>query len=227
MTMPDQPSSASGTAPTASGGASAAKIAGTPSSGHSRPSWLQRLSKALGSGLEPSANGKTTHPSVEFETTGDFACPGCGAVLHDLTAETCPYCGAAFSQVTADLQKHVWHLADDGTWSRVEQPLPQMMKMDEQDEAFAAVLRIRFPKTPSGPHKAIRRTIQIGRSPKFDKWFVPPTVPNPIAEVLQPLPDECPSCHSTTFDVVLGDAGSWTVVCKECRGAPGARASAN
>ena len=193
--------------------------------------------------------GYTYGPAVKFETNGDFACPGCGAVLHDLSAETCPYCGAAFAQISADLRNRVWRVSPvDDSWSIVErtcpecgsavtdaaadrcpkcghQPLPQLRDMDTPDNEFAAELKIRFPPTPIGPGKATRRTLQIGRRPDSNRWLVPPTVPQTISALLQPLPDECQHCRGTAFDVTLGEQESWTVVCGKCGAAPGVRTS--
>jgi len=230
---------------------SIAKVSGEPSPTHARPSWRERLSAALSSSPEPPARGRARGPAVKFETNADFACPGCGAVLHDLSAATCPYCGAAFAQISADLRKCVWKVSPlDDSWSIVErtcpacgstvtdaaadrcpkcghQPLPQLRDMDTPDNEYAAVLKIRFPPTPAGPHRATQRTLQIGRRPESNRWLVPPTVPKTIVALLQPLPDECPRCHSAAFDVTLGDQELWTVVCGECRAAPSVRANAD
>jgi hypothetical protein len=59
-------------------------------------------------------------------------------------------------------------------------------------------------------------------------WPVPPPVPKAIATILRPLPDRCPSCGATDFNVVLNsNQDAWEVVCAGCGVNPGVRADAD
>ena len=219
-----------------------------PQATSSRTSLLKRLRTVLGA--DAGNAGAPASAAFEFATTGAAACPGCGAVLHDLTAESCRYCGTAFLETTESGWKRVWRMPDEGdTWTVVERtcpgcgglvadavattcsrcghgPLPPLE--EENGPRPCAVLTIRFPPMPTQPGHATRRTTHIARYLDVPErhWLMPPPVPKGIVTALRAMPDACPGCQSTTFDVVLGEQESWKVVCANCGADPGKCADA-
>jgi hypothetical protein len=202
----------------------------------------------------PSANwdgarGEPHGPGVALETSGAFACPGCGAVLHDLTAENCPYCGAAFGQTSAALTSRLWRTDDYGaTWTIVErtcpgcgglvadsaatrcpkcgQPLPALAP--KPDPRPSASIRIDFPPMRRESGKLWSHKQFLERYLECHHWPVPPPVPRAIAKLLRPLPDKCPPCSGTVFNVALRpDQEAWEVVCAKCGANPGVRSDAD
>jgi hypothetical protein len=189
-------------------------------------------------------------PGAALETSGTFACPGCGAVLHDLTSETCPYCGAAFGQTSADLHSRVWRTDNYGaTWTIVErtcpacgglvtdsaathcpicghEPLPPLTP--KPDARPTASIRIDFPPMRREAGKLWQHRQFLVRYLESPHWPVPPPVPTAIAKLMRPLPDKCPSCNGTVFNVALQpDQEAWQVVCATCGVNPGVRPDAD
>ena len=194
------------------------------------------------------ARGGPFGPTVAFETSGAFACPGCGAVLHDLTAENCPYCGAAFGETSAALTNRVWRTDDYGaTWTIVERTCPGCDGL-VADSTATRCPKCGQPLPPLAPKPDPRPSVSISvdfppmwRSGKLWKhrqvlerqlvchhWPVPPPVPKAIAKLLRPLPDKCPPCSGTVFNVALRpDQEAWEVVCAKCSANPGVRPDAD
>lgn len=178
-----------------------------------------------------------------------FACPGCGAVLNDLTLDACSYCGAAFTQTSGDNSKRIWYTPDEGaTWTVIErqcpgcdsqvtdpaasqcpkcghQPLPSLDQVSDPRPTVS--IKINLPPTSAGPGQIRKHTTFLVRYLDSRHWPVPPPVSRAIARLLRPLPDECPNCNATVFDVVLSNQQAWVVVCAECEQDPGVRAGAD
>jgi predicted RNA-binding Zn-ribbon protein involved in translation (DUF1610 family) len=186
---------------------------------------------------------------MRLESSGEFACPGCGAILHDSTLLTCTYCGSAFTETSGDITHRGWYTTDGGDiWTIVErkcpgcgsqvtdaaarqcpkcghQPLPALDYVSDPRPTIS--IKINMPPISAGPGHIIKRTTPLVRYTDCRHWPVPPPVPKVIATLLRPLPDNCPNCNAAVFDVVMSKQQAWVVICAECDESPGVRADAD
>jgi hypothetical protein len=184
-----------------------------------------------------------------LEAWGEFACPGCGAILHDSTLTACSYCGSAFTETSGDVTHRGWWTADGGdTWTIVERkcpgcgglvmdpgasqcprcghgPLPSLDQVSDPRPTVS--IKINMPLISAGPGRVIKRTTPLVRYLDSRHWPVPPPVPRAIACLLRPLPDGCPKCGVSVFDVVMSKQQVWVVICAECDQPAGVRPDAD
>ena len=194
-----------------------------------------------GLGLPASVQGLLGY--VQLETTGAYACPGCGAILNDLQATTCSYCGAAFVEVEGRISNRLWKTTDKGeTWTivvrscppcgglvtdptasecpRCGNQLPPLAATPDPRPSVSITVQM---LTENQANKLCRRTQSLVRYLDNPRWPIPPPVPKAIAPLLRSLPDACPSCAGTSFRLGVAQE-QWAVLCANCGAKPGVRA---
>jgi len=191
----------------------------------------------------PDARKVPSAPPAE-KGSAAYACPVCGAVLHDTASRVCPYCRSALFEETEARFTRVWHTSDGGaTWSVRERTCSECGATATDPKAVSCVscggalgalaphadprpttaIFVQLPPVPTGPGKVTLRVQGLVRYLDNPWWPVPPSVPGAVADLLPLLPDACPKCGANQFHVTLAGADSWRVRCSGCKAAPGTR----